>query len=111
MRGFASVGIIALADEATGYQEIRPKEALQVYLDMILRKDLAAWAKKFPDEFYENIYKLKGWAWPGMQKNRFSVVAHYTRDLVYERIAPSLPKELESKSPNDEKGKINFING
>jgi hypothetical protein len=105
MRGFASVGIIALVDEATGYQEIRPKEALQAYLDMILRKDLAAWAKKFPDEFYENIYKLKGWAWPGMQKNRFSVVAHYTRDLVYERIAPSLLKELEIRSPKDEKGK------
>jgi hypothetical protein len=105
MRGFASVGIIALVDEATGYQEIRPKEALHAYLDMILRKDLAAWAKKFPDEFYENIYKLKGWAWPGMQKNRFSVVAHYTRDLVYERIAPSLLKELEIRSPKDEKGK------
>jgi hypothetical protein len=32
-------------------------------------EELAAWAKKSPDEFYENIYKLKGWPWPGMQKN------------------------------------------
>lgn len=105
MREVARVGIIALVDEATGYQEIRPRDALNAYLDLIIRKELAAWAKKFPDEFYENIYKLKGWPWPGMQKNRFSIVAHYTRDLVYERIAPSLLEELESKTPKDEKGR------
>lgn len=105
IRSFARLGIIALVDEATGYQEIRPREALQVYLATIIRKELAAWAKKFPDEFYENIYKLKGWPWPGMKKNRFSVVAYYTRDLVYERIAPDLLQELEGKSPKDESGK------
>jgi hypothetical protein len=103
-RGLAHVGIIALVDEATGYQEIRPKDALQKYLEMLIRKELAAWAKKFPDEFYENIYKLKGWIWPGMGKNRFSVVGIYTRDLVFERIAPGLLHELENKSPKDERG-------
>jgi hypothetical protein len=105
IRSFAKIGIIALVDEATGYQEVRPKDALQVYLEILVRKELAAWAKKFPDEFYENIYKLKGWAWPGMKKNRFSIVAHYTRDLIYERIAPGLLQELEQKSPQDETGK------
>lgn len=103
-RGFATLGIVALIDEATGFQEIRPKDALQQYLEMLVRKELAVWAKKFPDEFYENIYKLRGWIWPGMNKNRYSVVAHYTRDLVYERMAPGLLQELEQKSPKDEKG-------
>lgn len=103
-RGFATLGIVALIDEATGFQEIRPKDALQQYLEMLVRKELAVWAKKFPDEFYENIYKIRGWIWPGMNKNRYSVVAHYTRDLVYERMAPGLLKELEQKSPKDEKG-------
>ena len=105
IRALAHVGIVALVDEATGYQEVRPRDALQAYLETIISKELAAWTKKFPDEFYENIYKLKGWKWPGMQKNRFSVVAYYTRDLVYERIAPSLLNELEAKTPKDEKGK------
>ena len=104
LRGFSAVGITALVDEATGYQDIRPKQALQAYLEQIIRKELAAWAKKFPDEFYENIYKLKGWPWPGMKKNRYSVVAHYTRDLVYERLAPGLLKELEEKTPKNERG-------
>ncbi len=84
--------------------KVRPQDALQLYLEKIIRKELAAWAKKFPDEFYENIYTLKGWPWPGMQKNRYSVVAHYTRDLVYERIAPGLLEQLELKSPLNDKG-------
>lgn len=104
IRSFARVGIVALVDEATGFQGERPKDALQEYLQMLVRKELAVWAKKFPDEFYENIYKLRGWVWPGIGKNRYSVVAHYTRDLVYERMAPGLLKELEEKSPKDEKG-------
>jgi hypothetical protein len=104
VRALADVGIAGLIDEATGYQAVRPKDALQQYLEKIIRKELAVWAKKFPDEFYENIYTLRGWPWPGMGKNRYSVVAHYTRDLVYERMAPGLLKELEGKSPRDDKG-------
>jgi hypothetical protein len=105
LRGLARVGIVALVDEATGYQEIRPKDALQQYLEMIVAKELAAWVKTFPDEFYENIYRLKGWTWPGMSKNRYSVVAHYTNDLVYERLAPGLRAELEIRNPKNEKGR------
>ncbi|MFQ2070661.1 P63C domain-containing protein [Aeromonas veronii] len=104
VRSLAKVGIIALVDEATGYQEVRPRDALQAYLDKVISKELAAWAKKFPDEFYENIYKLRGWPWTGMSKNRFSVVAHYTRDLVYERLGDSILEELERKTPKNEKG-------
>lgn len=104
LRALAKTGIVALIDEATGYEKVRPQNALQSYLEMLVRKELAAWAKKFPDEFYENIYRLKGWQWPGMGKNRYSIVAHYTRDLVYERLAPGLLTELERKSPKNEKG-------
>lgn len=104
VRALAETGIVALVDEATGYQYVRPQDALQAYLEKVLSKELAAWAKRFPDEFYENIYRLKGWTWPGMGKNRYSVVGTYTRDLVYDRIGPGVTKELETRSPKDEKG-------
>jgi P63C domain len=104
MRSLAGVAIIALVDEASGYQEIRPQDALQAYLEKLVAKELAAWVKKFPDEFYENIYKLKGWTWPGMKKNRYSVVSHYTRDLVYERLAPGLLRKLEEEAPKTDNG-------
>ena len=103
MRGLAKVGIVALIDEATGYQQLRPVDGLRTYFDQILRKDLIAWSKRFPDEFYENIYKLKDWEWPGMAKNRFSVVGTYTNDLVYGRILPGLTEEFELRNPKNSK--------
>lgn len=107
-RALAKTGIVALVDEATGYQTVRPQNALQEYLKLIIREQLAVWVKKFPDEFFENIYKLKGWKWPGMGKNRYSVVGKYIRDLVYERLAPGVLSELESKSPKDSSGQRPF---
>jgi hypothetical protein len=105
IRALAGVAMAALVDEATGYQDLRDRLALQALLDEYLNKELAAWAKRFPDEFYEEIYRLRNWEWKGMAKNRFSVVAKYTIDLVYERLLPSLIKELEMRNPKDEKGK------
>lgn len=104
LRGLAKTGIVGLIDEATGYQSLRPADALRTYFDQVLRNDLASWLKHFPDEFYENIYKLKGWDWPGMGKNRYSVVAHYTNDLIYERIAPGLKEELAARNPKNANG-------
>lgn len=104
MRALAETAIVALVDEATGYQSVRPQNALQSYLELVIRRELAVWAKKFPDEFYENIYKLKGWTWPGMGKNRFSVVASYTTNLIYDRLGPGITEELISKTPMNEKG-------
>jgi hypothetical protein len=104
MRGLATVGIIALVDEATGYQEVRDRDALRQILEIYLRQELAAWVKRFPDEFYKEIYRLRGWPWQGMGKNRYSAVANYTRDLVYERLAPGVLDEMEKRNPRDERG-------
>jgi hypothetical protein len=101
IRGLAHVGIVALVDEATGYQEIRDRLALQAILDRFLRKELAAWAKRFPDEFYQQIFRLRGWNWKGMRVNRPQVMASYTKDFVYERLAPGILKELEARNPKD----------
>lgn len=104
VRAFAKVGIIALVDEATGYQEVRDRRALEAILDRFLRKELAAWAKRFPDEFYQQIFRLKGWQWKGMSVNRPGVVGKYTTDLVYERLAPGIVDELERLNPRNDKG-------
>lgn len=105
MRGLAHVGIVALVDEATGYQETRDRLALQAILDAFLRKEFAAWAKRFPDEFYEGIFKLRGWEWKGRKVNPPQAVAHYTKDLVYARLAPGILKQLEERNPMTESGR------
>jgi len=104
MRGLAHIGIIALVDEATGYQEVRDRYALQAILDAYLRKELAAWAKRFPDEFYQQMFRLKGWQWKGMKVNRPQIVGHWTNDLVYDRLAPGILEELQDRNPKDGKG-------
>ena len=87
IRGLATVGIIALVDEATGYQDIRARLALATILEKFIAKELQPWTKTFPYEFYELIYKLKGWSGPDGHK-RTPLIGHYTNDIVYDRLAP-----------------------
>lgn len=101
---FAKIGLAALIDEATGYQEVRDRKALQALLDTYLRKEHAAWAKRFPDEFYREMFRLRGWEYPTVSGGKPGVVGRYTIDLVYERIAPGLVKELEERNPKSESG-------
>jgi hypothetical protein len=104
IRGLAHVGIIALVDEATRYQEVRDRLALHAILDAFLRKELAAWASRFPDEFYKEIFRLRGWQWKSVASQRPRMVGKLTKDVVYARLAPGILKELEDRNPADEKG-------
>jgi hypothetical protein len=99
MRALAHVGIAALVDEATGYQEVRDRLALQKILEAFIAKELAAWAKRFPDEFYKELFRLRGWQWHGVSVKRPILVGKLTNDLVYERLAPGIIDELKRKNP------------
>ncbi len=103
-RGFSVVGLAALIDEATGYQDVRDRQALQAILDLYLGKELGAWAKRFPDEFYRQIFRLRGWRWHGRSKNPPQVVGKYTDMIVYQRLAPDLVENLRLVNPKDQKG-------
>jgi hypothetical protein len=105
MKGFATVGIIALIDEATGYQEERDRLALQEILDKYLLPYKAAWARRFPDSFYKAIFRLKKWPYDPSSVKRPSVVGWITNDIVYDRLAPGILKELKARTPKDEKGR------
>lgn len=47
LRGLAKVGIVALIHEATGYEEIRAKGALNAYLFRLLNEDPIEWDEMF----------------------------------------------------------------
>ena len=98
IRGLAQVGIIALVDEATGYQRIREERSLAIILERFITAELQPWTRTFPYTFYEQIFRLKGWgSAEGMP--RPSVIGHYTNDFVYERIAPGVLVELRGRNP------------
>ena len=98
-RAFATVGIIALVDEATGYQEVRDREALQAILNKYLTDEWAKWTKTFPDSYYQELFRLKGIEYPGTGTNRPRQVGHWTNDIVYSRLQPGILKELKKKNP------------
>lgn len=105
VRAFAKTGVIAVIDEVTGYQEVRNRNALQAILDKYLQKEFAAWAKTFPDEFYQEIFRLKGWAYNPKSVKRPSVIGKYTNDIVYERLAPGILEELQNRNPMLDSGR------
>ena len=98
LHGLANVGIVALVDEATGYQDVRAQRALAKILEEFIAKELQPWTRTFPYEFYTEIARLKGWPTLYSMK-RPSVVGRYTNDIVYERIAPGLLAELRKINP------------
>lgn len=106
IKSFARLGIIGLIDEATGYQNSREGNALQKYLDKLIGSELASWIKTFPDEFYENMYKLRGWKKLEKGKNKYSCVGNYTNDLVYSRIGEDVLQELKKRTPDTSKNKM-----
>lgn len=100
LRGLATVGIIALVDEATGYQEIRDSIALRKILDRYITDEWAKWSKTFPDEFYKELFRLKGIPYPPSEGGKKpSYVGHWTNDIVYSRLAPGVLKELKRQVP------------
>ncbi len=60
IRALATVGVIALEDEATGYERIREERALATILEKFIAKELQPWTRTFPYEFHEQIFRLKG---------------------------------------------------
>ncbi|PPC94839.1 MAG: hypothetical protein CTY33_02835 [Methylotenera sp.] len=104
IKSLAKVGIAGLIDEATGYQYVREKDALQGYLEKVIRKEIAAWVQMFPNEFFEQVHKLHKWEYSGPGKSP-SVVGKYINDLVYSRLGPRVLDELRRANPKNEKGK------
>jgi P63C domain len=103
--GFARVGIAALIDEATGFQRVRARRALEEILERFIAKELVKWVKTFPNDFYEEMFRLKGWRYDPESFKRPIMVGKLTNDLVYERLAPGVLEELKRITPRDAKGR------
>lgn len=104
MRGLAHVGIIALVDEATGYQDARAKDELIKILEQYIAPELLPWTRKFPEEFFREIYRLHGWEYkPGTTK-RTPQVGKLINKYIYEQLPPGVLDELRKLNPVTEKG-------
>ena len=105
VRGFARVGILALVDEATGYQRDRARDALAKILERFIAEELQPWVKTFPDEFYEELFRLRGLDFAKDSVKRPQYFGHLTNDVVYKRLAPGVLEELKRTAPKTASGR------
>lgn len=105
VRGFARVGIIALVDEATGYQHFRAQDALTRILEAFIAKELRAWVQTFPGDFYQEMFRLRGLEFSADSVKRPQYFGKLTNDIVYRRLAPGVLQKLKEVTPRDESGR------
>ena len=105
MRSSARVGIIALVDEATGYQYERENDELQKILKAYISEELLPWQKRFPDIFYKELFRLNGWDYTvnGIKK-RPGIIGKWTNTFIYEELPNGVLEELKKKTPKSESG-------
>lgn len=105
VRTFAKVGIIALVDEATGYQKDREKDALAKILEAFVAKELQPYVKTFPSDYYEELFRLYELPYPpvGNKGWKPSFFGKITNDVIYERLAPSILPELKKLATKEQK--------
>jgi hypothetical protein len=103
-RSFAKVGVIALVDEATGYQDRRPADELRRILEAYVAEELRPWLKTFPDEFFRQIYRVQGWEYKVGSVKRTPYVGKLINKYIYKQLPPGVLDELRRLNPLTDKG-------
>lgn len=109
LRGLAHTGIVALVDEATGFQDDRAKDALAKILEAFVTKELRPYLKTFPTDYYKEMYRLRHWPWPELptdQSKRSPLVGKFTDNLMYDRLAPGVKQRLKQLVGRDGSGRL-----
>ena len=101
VRAFAKVGIIALVDEATGYQQFRARDELQRILAAYISPELLPWAKRFPGFILRKIASIRGWPYKPGGNARTAYIGKLTKALIYDPLPPGVIQELERRNPYD----------
>lgn len=110
MRGLAHIGIIALIDEATGYQDIRDRSELQKILRAYISEELIPWTAKFPLAFYEEMFRLRNWQFSPLEFKKKGprgprYAGKLTNELIYKKLPEGVLEELRNKNPVIDKGR------
>jgi len=98
----ANVGLIALIDEATGYQYERVQDALRLKLKLYLEDEMRKWEKTFPDELWREFGRLTNWK--GALHERPKYWGRLVMELVYEYLDPDVAEWLRRNTPKPQHG-------
>lgn len=96
----AKIGIVALIDEATGYQAERNSKELQLKMKYFLVDDMnkaREWEKTFPDELWYEFGRLTNWK--GSLKLRPKYWSKLVNALIYRLLDKDIAEFLKNNKP------------
>lgn len=99
MRALADIGLIALVDEATGYQQVRARDELQKILAAYVSPELMPYTSRFPQNFYAELHKVRGWKYAPGSNKRNHYIGKLTNELIYKQLPDGVLEELRKKNP------------
>ena len=106
LNAFAKVGVSALIDEATGFQQVRSPDALRLLVQQYIEEEKREWEKQFPDEYYNELNRLYGskklttTGSGAVIQNRPQHFAKFTRFYVYHPLENgAVLEELDKINP------------
>lgn len=105
IRALARIGIVALIDEATGYQYDRERFELQKILNAYISDEILKWQLTFTDDFYKEIFRLWGLPFiPKYIKNKPSFIGKLTTKYIYEGLPKGIISKIKENAGKTEKG-------
>jgi len=112
LNAFGKVGVAALIDEATGFQQVRSPDALRLLVQQYIEEEKREWEKQFPDELYDELNRIYGskrlttTGSGAVIQNRPQHFARFTRHYVYHPLENgAVLEELDRLNPKvDTKG-------
>lgn len=98
MRSCAKVGVIALIDEATGFQKVRAENALRLKLQAFIADEMQEWVRMFPEQFWLQLARLENVHYsPRSRPIRWG---KYVMAFVYDAVDEEVGRKLREKNPN-----------
>ena len=99
VRTLAKIGIIALVDEATGYQYDRARNALQALLKTYIGEGLLKRCSYFPQEFWQGAYRLCGWEYKDGIPLKPHLLGTFINRTLYSKLPPEVHIEIKRLNP------------
>lgn len=106
LSAFAKIGVVALIDEATGYQQIRDPKALRILVQQYIEDEKREWEKQFPDAYYDELNRIYGSKSLTQRSNGVVVqnrpqhFGNFTRSYVYQPLENgAVLEELDRINP------------
>ena len=97
LRAAAKTGIVALVDEATGYQYDRAADALRLKVKLFIEDEMRKWEKTFPDQLWVEFGRLTRSS--GTLHQRPKYWGKLVMELVYGYLDPDVAKWLKDNAP------------